>query len=487
MRAVVALLAAGFGLAQEPVDIAQRVLDGGWFEKPVWRRGADGQLNNHYIADVGGEVATGPDGLRLQPLLGEALQLAFVRAGGAGMASLLLHGRHDLLAMTDAEFHLQALGLPTADVEMRLSLLEPLQQTDPALRRAELFDRLVTIDLLERHGHAQAAPELRVLAAKAEESALRLRAARAVVALTGKGEAPPRQRLDPQQLLLPAVIDGWVVVEHARLPDFGFVNGLLRRLSALRTAGVVASVWRGKQMSPEMINGAQTTCDSVAELPFAAALQWGNARHDHSVLVVTASDVAGDIGLTWQAAGEYEHERWQHASAPLQLRDSGPFARGELKVEAEHVEARVAVVSAGRPRPELARKVLAETDAAIRCVVPAPSRLWPLLVAEGLPAAMGAELRVTCGDPLVLELRLDVRDADAAEAWQARGSELLASAKRALEERVPDELLERADVRAVLDATFEPTFVSDDDHLTATVRVPGVTPALVRALAEALR
>ncbi|MEZ6038836.1 MAG: hypothetical protein R3F29_15255 [Planctomycetota bacterium] len=481
------MLAVGIGHAQEPEDIAQRVLDGGWFETPIWRRGADGQLNNHYIADAGGAVAFGPDDLRLQPLLGEGLQFAFVRTGAAGMATLFLHGRHDLLAMADAEFHLAVVGLPTTDVEMRLSLLEPLQQSDPALRRAELFDRLLTIDLLERHGHAQAAPELRVLAAKAEEPALRRRAARAVVALTGKGDVPPRQRLDPEQLLLPAVIDGWIVVEHARLPDLGFVAGLLRRLSAVGIADRVASAGRGASMPPAMTNGCQTTCDSVAELPFAAALQWGNARHDQSVVVLTGSDRGGGVGLTWQAAGEYEHERWQQALLPIRAAELDLFAHGELQVAAEHVEARYAVRSAGRPRPELAREMLADTGAAIRCVVPAASRLWPQVFVERMPSARGAELRVTFGDVLQLDLRIDVPDERAAAAWREHLGELLQAARKELAERLPDATLERADVAAALEAAFAPTFGGGDEQLTVTVKVPGVTPALVRVLAEALR
>lgn len=485
------LFAACFVLAtahaQEPIATAQWVIDGGWFEVPVWRRAADGQLENHYFADAGGNVLGDAEGMRFQPLLGDGLQLALVRTGMPGMCTLMLHGRHDLVSMTGAEFHFAALGVPTGNVELRLSLATALPEGDANRRRAALLDRLLTIYLLERRGHLQAAPELRVLAREATEPMLRWRAAQAVWALTGKGEPPPRRRLDPEVVRLPSVIDACLVVDHARLPDLGEVSSWLRRRAALGIADRVRAAGRGRALSPAMCNGAQTHCDSFAELPFGAALEYGNARHDHSLVVFTASDTTEPFGLVWQAAGEYEHERWQGAKLPLRAEEHGLFALGSLQVEAQRVEARFAMRSAGEVNAEQARELLADSGAAIRSVVPAASRLWRWLETQGWPTAYGAELLVTFGDPAVIELRLEAGDEASAAAWRARGVERLQQLREWLREQLPEELLTRSDLAAVLDAAFGPEITIDGPRLTATMRVAGVTPAIARALVEALR
>ena len=47
---------------------AYRVYKGGWFENSKWRRGADGSLEMHFFADLGGSLAAGQD--RFVPVLG---------------------------------------------------------------------------------------------------------------------------------------------------------------------------------------------------------------------------------------------------------------------------------------------------------------------------------------------------------------------------------------------------------------------------------
>ncbi len=133
--------------------VAARVRAGGRFEQSKWQRGENGALEMHFFADIGGSAPG-----RFVPLLrpdGDWLDLN--NLGALGYLSLVCHGASDLVSMTDAEFHLVALGIGITNVELRQYLAVPAPSFEGPRGRAEMFDRMLAIDLLCRRDCKQAA------------------------------------------------------------------------------------------------------------------------------------------------------------------------------------------------------------------------------------------------------------------------------------------------------------------------------------------
>ncbi|HEX5051932.1 MAG TPA: hypothetical protein VFZ65_09185 [Planctomycetota bacterium] len=487
LACVVFAAAIGAAAAQhegfEAADaLAERIRNGGWFEPSKWRRGDDGALEVHYFADVGSAEKG-----RFVPLLGADLERGLANAGAIGFLSLCCHGPGDLLSMTDAGFHFAALGIDASDAGLRQLLGAQLPAFDGPRGRAELLDRLLAIDVLCRRSCKPAVAELGSLAAAAAAPpALRESASRAIAVLRGNPDPVARNRLAAETLRLPAGFDACVLVDHARLPELDWLTALGRRLGALVTASRIAGA--GGTPGAAVKNGAQLMCDVVSELPFGVVHRYGNARIDHSCVVITAKPGQRfPFAFTWQAVGAFEHERWQDAAVPAALASNNPLLAGTLTVAADHVFASTDG-GLGMPRPALVEKLklLLDSGDAVRVVVPATSRLWAGLAFAKVPPAEGGELRLVCGEPAVLTAMVAARDELDAEAWVARGKELLAQAKAMLLAELPDAARECHELQDLLDAVFAATFCTKGDAAFATVEVRGMTPAKVRAIAEAL-
>jgi hypothetical protein len=473
-----ALFAAGAPSQETAADVAARVRAGGWLEVSKYRRGERGDLESWSTAHTGD-----PDRGEWLPVLdGSALRLG--NLGAIGWFSLFCHGDGDLLAMTDAEFHFGALGLGASDVELRQFLARPAPSFDGMRGRAELLDRVLAIDRLVARGSRGAVVELRHLVdQEALPPLLRAYASRAAAKLAGEGGGPMRMLLDPATARVPAAFDVAIVLEHARLPDLRWLAGFGRRLGALVTTRAIEAA--GGTVSPPQCNGGQRMCDVAGAAPFWAAHHWGNARVDQSfVTVQIKADDRMPVALTWNAAGEFEHERWAQASVPDEAKRDNPLLAGSLEVTATSVYASTDK-SRGMPRPALTRRYLpAEgTGYAIHAHVPANSKLWPMLTFLEAPPATGAELRVTFGDPGVIVLMVEARDEDAAAQWVAKGKELLATAdaefaeQTALQEAQPK-------MMALLRQLLKVELSTKDKAAFAVVQLRGVTPASIRELVE---
>lgn len=465
-------------------QVAERIHKGGWFEQSRWRRGDDGQLQVHYIADIGGSFGGGD---RFRPLLGEDFKRGLQSAGLIGYLVLLCHGHDDLVGMTDAGLHFDTLGIDDSDVGLRQFLALPMPDSQGERRRAEVLDRVLAISELERRRCKGAVGELQALARDGGEPMLIARARRALAALADPPQPLPRERLDPERLELPLAFDACVVIDHARLPDMGWLTALGRRLGALTTC------WRmnmaGGTISPAAANGAQVMCDTVSELPFGIALRYGNARLDHSCVVITAqNDPKVPVALSWQAAGEFESDRWQDAKVPEGLGRNNPLLTGTLAVEPTRLLATLGG-SAGKPRPAQAKELLRDTGLAVRVIVPPTSKLWASLAFLELPQAKGAELRVSCGDaatkqPTVIVLMVQARDEDSADEWLEHGKQLLAAAKEGIGQLLPPAVGEHEDGKRVIAALVGAALSVKGDAVFATVELPALTPAAVLEIAE---
>jgi hypothetical protein len=472
--AAVVVWSSGAVAAQEPEDaaaVAARVRAGGWLQQAKYRREPDGALAIWDTATAGGDV-----GGRWSPLLGEPQTLAYDNLGLPGYLSLVCHGDGDLLAMTDAAFHFGALGIDASDVGLRQFLAMPAPSFDGALGRAHLLDRLLAIDRLAVRAVRGAIAELTVLAKdETLPAVLRTRAGAAIARLRGEGggDGVARRRLTADDVRLPAAFDAAIVIDHARLPDLRWVAPLGRRLGALVTVNAIEAA--GGTVSAAACNGGQRMCDVPAEAPFGFAHRFGNARLDHSLVTVAVTEAAHlGVAFTWNAVGEIEHDGWTKAVVPDAARRDNPLLAGTMTVTATGVYASTDGQT-HRSRPSLAAPLLGpEGDGyALRVVLPANSKTWPALAALGLPPANGGELRVTFGDPGVLVLAIDARDEDAAEAWAAKGKELLATAVAAWREALPDAVAANRDAKLLLDAVAGASFSVKDRSAFAVVEVRG--------------
>jgi len=473
-----AVLGAALSLpaqSTEPAaDVVARVHAGGTIEPLRYRRAADGAL----------EVAVPDDNAspRWQPLLGEDLGAGFSAAGLGGLLALFCHGPSDLVGMTDAAFHFDALGIAATDADLRQLLARPMPDGDAAAQRAAMFDRLLAIDVLARRRCAGAAVELRLLQAEGEPAPLRTRAAAALSKLEGRPSPIERQRLAAEELQLPATHDGWIVVHHDRLPDMSWLTPCMRRFTSTMLASMLARF--DPQTTTELRHTCQRSVDAVAALPFAVALRYGNARVDHSVLFVgdaPAGRAGGPpLALAWQAAGRFEAERWQQASRPESVGPDMIFS-GEMTVDATRV---VATLGAGERAAdaERAAAMLEDTSAAIRVGAPPKSRLWRALGAFGLPTPARGELQVRFGDAAMLTLSVHANTAEDAAAWVERGQPLLERATEQLRAVAPEGLREHAAFENVLAAIGATAFRRDDDVVTIELSLAGVDDAAITSM-----
>jgi hypothetical protein len=91
---------------------------------------------------------------------------------------------------------------------------------------------------------------------------------------------------------------------------------------------------------------------------------------------------------------------------------------------------------------------------------------------------------VVFGDPGVLVLAVEARDEDAADAWVAKGEELLRGAVAGVREALPAALADHADAKRLLDAVAAASFSVKDRNAFAVVEVRGFTSARLAALLE---
>lgn len=453
-------------LAQDqptPAEVLERVRGGGSLVEVTYRRGDDGQLQLRAKSPEDASVTE-------TPLLGERLRDGLQSAGAAGLLALCCHGDGDLLAMTDGERHLTWLGVDVRDAGLRQFVATPLPAGQDASARAAMFDRMVAIDLLRRRGCRPAEVELRVLAERADTPPpLRERAKVALAALRGEPSPIARSRLDPATLRLPAAFDACIVVDHARLPDLSWVTPFGRRTGMLVTASTVVTF--GGEPSEAIWQSAQRVADLCSELPFGAALHFGNARVDHSCLVVTVQPTEEPpFALALTAAGSFDAARWQAAEVDAEVGEEMRGFGGSLEVT-EGLTTGGIRAGKGRPRPELAAKLLADTGAAIRVVAPGTSKLWPALAFLDLPPATEGELRLGFGDTCRIDLLIATRDEESAEAWVARGKQLLGTIQQDVAGSLPPALVESPEMKALLAAIAAAAVKAEGNTALATIEI----------------
>ncbi|HLQ39265.1 MAG TPA: hypothetical protein VK348_15760 [Planctomycetota bacterium] len=422
LGALVVLLPAAAPPAQEPLPqtFAERVRAGNDLVTLQWRRDRDGNLQ---CAPVGADDAA------FQPLFEGGIASGIATSGAAGFMALVFPHRGDMLALTDGNAHLRRLGLGTADAEVRQFIATPLPAERPELAA---LDRMVAIDLLARRGARTAAAELRHLAEDASMPAtLRRRAGEALHTLTGEGQAPPRASLDPATLPIPMLADGYLVVDHARMPDLQPVFPLARRLGLLAAARVLEHL--ADHSDHDLLVG-QIESEGVVELPFELARQLGNHRIDRTFVAI---QVASDDEVSWCCCSVGQFEPAVLASGLRLLPFDG--VKGELVEQTAKItlpDGQATLTSSrldansgkygGKPRPELAARLLDLGDAAVHVLVPAQSKAFLGLMTLGLPPAESADLKITFGDEFRLVITLKVRDEDAAATLVSKAKELQA-------------------------------------------------------------
>ncbi|MCC7396572.1 MAG: hypothetical protein IT455_05845 [Planctomycetes bacterium] len=480
---------AGMSLAQQTTPsqvVVERLRTTGLLEDQKWRRGDDGSLEMWFWCDVG-DPAKG----RFIPVVGKdpgELFAGLQYSGLLQMFSLVNHGNGDLLGMTDANQHFRALGIGIEDVELRQFLALPMPAFVGRLGRAELLDRLLAIDVLERRACRSAIVELQGLVRRDEVPAvLRERAARAMAAMRGE-PVPPRLRLASAAVRLPATFDACVVIEHGKLPDLSWLNAAGQRAGALVTARTLERAGGG-ECSLAQLNGLVRQTAKAGELPFAIAHRLGNVRLDHSCFVISLqAGPDAPVALTWQAAGAIDAEGWAAAGLSGDAAHGQPWFGGTLAMAADGLFASTDR-SQSQPRPELVEKfgLLRDEGSAVRAIVPANSRLWGVWrAALNLPFADRAEVRIVCGDPATIVVSVAARDEAGAAAWSQRGKELLAELRQWLDERAPVERFDAPTTFALFDALFAAELHAVGSQATATITLTGMTAQKAQAIVEEL-
>lgn len=435
------LLCGALFCQEDSAALRDRVEAGGAIVDIPYRRDAQGRL--------GSVMRDSDSGARWQPLFGDD----FVRSlqsglGLAGWVALYGQGGGDLLALTDAGFHLGAIGHDTTDVGLRQLLVLPLPATDDGAAKAAVLDRMVAVDELVARGCQGAKVEFAVIAADERAPApLRERARTALATLSG-GEAGARRRLEPGDVVLPPQFDVAVVVDHARLPSMRWLIPFARRSGMLVTASVVARM--GAEMDEVQMRSAQGVCDCASEAPFEIVRRFGNLRVDHSVAFVHIDPAQRfPVRFSTQAVGRFEHAGWQGLEVSDAVRRDNPMLAGSLVVEAEWLRAGTPIEN-GAPDAERAAGLLGDDGVAIRVVVPVDSQLWRQAAAIGLPAAR-AVLNLRFGDAPHLELRVTAENDGDAERWLERGKALLDGLPKMLASTIPDAAREQPAYGKLLD------------------------------------
>ncbi|HZN40272.1 MAG TPA: hypothetical protein VFD82_15805 [Planctomycetota bacterium] len=421
LAAFAAALPAQKQIAESVEAIQKRVQAGGELIEMQWRRGASGRLST---------CPKGSDDW--QPLVQDKLAETFEVTGAVGFLMTWLQGDNDVLGMTDGERHLQRGGVGTADAELRTFLATPLP-SDADARHGAALDRMVAIDLLRRRGVKSAIEDLGALMKREDlPPALRRRAQDAIGALQGGTRA--LYQLDPATLPLPVAADAYVIFDNGRIPDLSRLADLGRRLGMLSSLAVIKTL---KAPSVEDCRIGQTESDAIGEMAFEFVRRFGNTRINQYCAALQMQ--AGEelpVGVCLQAAGEFDVATLEKALAD-ELRDSGVEIApkdGTLTLKAKELEILIeptrftsaTKAMRGRPRPELAKQLLALGNAGIRVVLPANSKAWLAIAALELPPALDGELTVTFQPEFVVRAAITARDEDAAEAWQKRVQALLA-------------------------------------------------------------
>lgn len=415
-----------------------------------------------------------------QPML--PIDAPFRSATNAARASALLmllaHGPQGLLGNTDAERHLRRAGIEPGAVALRQFLLVPITTADPVLARVELLDKLVAIEWLQQGKHEGAVAELTALSTRADTPPLLGNRARVALAAFGRGPGGSRQRLAPETLLLPIAADAYVVLDHARMPDFTPMTAIARRVAVDRSYRQVEVL---KAPTPDDLYWGQYLADLSGEFPFEFVRRYGNVRLDHTVAAIQLQNTPGRLPFGWnvQAAGEFEPAQFAAAMEELAgfLEIKIPVTRKEGGVHAVAFDGEVAVEAsslrtwskgmAGRAKPELARELLAEGPA-IRIVVPPTSKAWLALAFLELPPAGRAEITASFGEEFRLCLSLTARDEDAAAAWAERLPKLLAEQIERLRFWTAEQK-SRGDLQVVYDAIAATKVTADGARVDAVL------------------
>jgi hypothetical protein len=347
---------------------------------------------------------------------------------------LLHHG--DLLSMTDGEGHFRRLQI-AADTEALTAFARaPLGKTTP---RIDELDRLVAVDVLIARGDAAAKEALaRIAADEGAHAGVRARAA---------GKAPSRERLKPDDLLLPQRCDLLVTIDHARLFDGRQLLPLARFAGLLSTSQVLTMLKR-----PRLDDAAigQAESDSQLGLPFELVRRLGPMRFDHTCVCVSWPNEIG-YEFTWAAAtvGCFEPARIADAlrSATIEgleaaATEDGATAQwsgGSSAVTNRRVSAHASGVDTA-PRAELAAHVLQEGTHCIHVHVPAGSKALAPLMLFGAPAAKSCDARLTLGDPVIVEFAFTMASEEAAAAASEKVATLL---ERVAEQNGRGDLVEK--------------------------------------------
>jgi len=474
MREIVAcflFVAPLFGQDRAGQDLVARIRAGGWFCTPTWRRGTNGSL------EVWSKRSAIEQEDRFIPLLGDDLRDGITNPGTWGIPTLWLQGGGDLLAMTGGEFHLQALGLDDSDVALRQHLLRPVDSTGP-LGRAEMLDRMVIIDVLQRRRCRAAIAELTgLLAQDALPEPLRQRAQAALAGLQGRSAAVERHRLSVEALPVPQQFDFAVVVEHARLPDMRGAMAAGRRSLALKVASRVAE----RAHDESWMGLMQQLCDRGPELPFGLVLRLGNVRLDHScTMVALRLEEVPPLALCYQAAGEFEAHVWAAAAPVHEL-----LPRARFHMTNERITASTGLLE-GELAPEIAARLLEPTEAAIRVVVPESSKLRDLAAKVDLTLRR-AEVRISFDeDSVSMKLTVDAGSEAAAKAWCDRCEELRRRAVAALASPTMSEHFKEPDLAAACRAALTAGVVAEESRVIGNVSVPILRASGWEALAMVL-
>jgi hypothetical protein len=408
-------------LAQAPAEPERPLWQGGDpFEKLQrddklvdlqWRRNANGDLEWAIAGDKKPKWARAfADGL--DGVLGQG--------GLAAWITPLLH-RGDLLSMTDGEGHFQRVQIATDTPALAAFARAPLGKTPS---RVDELDRLVAIDVLIARGDAGAKQALAQIAADDNApAAVRERAA---------GKAPRRERLTGDDLLLPESADLFVVVDHSRLFDGRELMPLARFAGLLSTCLVLVSLKR-----PFIADAAvgQAESDSYLEVPFELVRLLGAVRFDHSCVAVSwPREIGPAFTCAGVAVGSFEPTRIAGAlrdakteDVELATTDDGATVKwsGVLgAITTRRCSAHPSGVDVAS-RAEFASKLLGDGTHSVHVHVPAGSKALAPLRMYGAPKAESCDVRVTLGDPLVVEFAFTMASEEAAAEASTKVATLL--------------------------------------------------------------
>ncbi|HZN40191.1 MAG TPA: hypothetical protein VFD82_15400 [Planctomycetota bacterium] len=411
------LLLAAAAFAQTPDETEPPPYEGDPWERIerdeklldlTWRRNADGDFE---------WSCAGAKGAKWKPMFGDSLRGAMGVGSYASYVVPLLHNG-DLLSLTHGEQHLRRLGR-AVDLETLVAFARaPL---GAAASRIDEMDRLVAVDVLRSRDDEACKRALAQLAGDAGAPAVvRTRAAAAPVV---------RERLRPEELLLPERSDLVVVIDHGRLFDAHALLGLARFTGLVSSARVLDMLKR-----PLVDDAAigQAESDSTLELPFELVRRLGGIRFDHScVSVCWTAAIGGELTWTAAVAGGFEPSRIAQGLSPDGFEIRVGDGRHEVSWEGGHGELadrRVTACATGvdvAPRAALADHLLRDGSYSVRLHAPAGSKVLAVMTLGGIANVTTYDLQVTWGDPLLVEETFTMKDEAAAAAMPEKVGSLL--------------------------------------------------------------